>query len=468
MDKTNLSLGESSINRLMVRFSIPCIMSLLISSLYNIVDQMFIGNSELSTLGNAATGVVFPVFIIAQAFAWCFGDGCAAYLNIYQGKNDDRGAHRAIGGSITAAFLSGVLMMVVIYPIKIPMLTLFGATENTLAYSIEYLDIVLAMMPIYILCNMMNSIIRADGSPAWAMIAMLIGAVTNIILDPIFIFGLDMGMSGAAIATVIGQGATFIATLAYFFRTRTFRLRKNSFVPYPKAIGKIVGLGVSTFITQIAIVVVAILSNVEFARLGAMSEYGADVPIAIIGIQSKVTTVVLNIVVGVALGCQPIISYNMGAGKYDRVREIYKKIMVLTISTGLLFTVLFELAPDAIIGMFGVPSNIPNPEEYWEFGEKTMRIFLSLISVSCVVKANSIIFQAVGKPAFAVISSTMRDMVCFVPLILILPRISPSVELLLYSAPISDAIAMIVTAALSVSFMRSLKRAAKGETVSSL
>ena len=189
-------------------------MSLLISSLYNVVDQMFIGNSELSTLGNAATGVVFPVFIIAQAFAWCFGDGAAAYLNIVQGKNDDGDAHRALGGSITASFLSGVLMMAVIYPIKVPMLTLFGATENTLAYSIEYLDIVLAMIPIYILCNMMNSIIRADGSPAWAMISMLIGAVVNIILDPIFIFGLDMGMAGAAIATVIGQGATFIATVA--------------------------------------------------------------------------------------------------------------------------------------------------------------------------------------------------------------------------------------------------------------
>ena len=468
MDKTNLSLGESSINRLMLRFSIPCIMSLLISSLYNIVDQMFIGNSELSTLGNAATGVVFPVFIIAQAFAWCFGDGCAAYLNIVQGQNDVSRVHRAIGGSITASFLSGVLMIAVIYPIKVPMLTLFGATENTLAYSIEYLDIVLAMMPIYILCNMMNSIIRADGSPAWAMIAMLVGAITNIILDPIFIFGLDMGMAGAAIATVIGQGVTFVATLAYFFRTRTFRLRKNSFMPYPKAIGKIVGLGISTFITQIAIVVVAILSNVQFARYGAMSEYGADVPIAIMGIQSKVITLVLNIVVGVALGCQPIISYNMGAGKYDRVREIYKKIMFLTITTGIFFTLCFVLIPDVIIGIFGVPSNIPNPEEYWIFGEKTMRIFLSLTCVSCVVKANSIIFQAVGKPVFAVVSSTMRDILCFVPLMLILPRISPSVELLLYSAPISDAISIVVIAALSISFMRSLKRAEKGETISAL
>ena len=190
-----------------------------------------------------------------------------------------------------------------------------------------------------------------------------------------------------------------------------------------------------------------------------MSEYGADVPIAIIGIQSKVTTVVLNIVVGVALGCQPIISYNMGARKYDRVRELYKKIMVLTISVGLLFTLLFEAFPDFIIGLFGVPSNIPNPESYWKFGEKTMRIFLSLVTISCVIKMNSIFFQAVGKPGYAVVSSTVRDVGCFVPLMLILPSISPNVELLLYAAPISDIIAMGITACLSIAFLRSLKRA---------
>ena len=461
MDKNQgtIALGEEIINRLMFRFSIPCIMSLLISSLYNIVDQMFIGNSELSTLGNAATGVVFPVFIIAQAFAWCFGDGCAAYLNIYQGKKDDGGAHKALGGSITVALISGLLMLLIIYPIKVPMLTLFGATENTLDYAIEYLDIILAMIPMYILCNMMNSIIRADGSPAWAMAAMLIGAITNIILDPVFIFGLKMGMTGAALATVIGQGATFAATLVYFIKPKTFRLTFKSFIPDFSAIGKVVGLGISTFITQIAIVVVAILCNVQFAKYGAMSEYGSDIPIAIIGIQSKVFTVVLNIVVGVALGCQPIISYNMGARRYDRVRELYKKIMILTVSVGLVFTAIFGLFPDVIIGMFGVPSNIPNPEQYWIFGEKTMRIFLSLITVSCAVKMNSIFFQAVGKPVFAVISSTVRDMLCFVPLMLIIPLFSENVELLLYAAPISDAISVLVIAGLSLSFLRSLKRA---------
>lgn len=459
MNKTqdNIALGKSNINRLMLRFSIPCILSLLISSLYNIVDQMFIGNSELSTLGNAATGVVFPVFIIAQAFAWCLGDGCAAYMNIYQGKKDDQGVHLALGGSITMAFLSGLLMIIVMYPIKVPMLTLFGATENTMAYAIEYFDIVLAMMPIYILCAMMNSIIRADGSPAWSMIAMLSGAVTNIILDPVFIFGLRMGMTGAALATVIGQGVTFIATLIYFTRTRTFKLTKKSFIPRVGAVGKVVSLGISTFVTQIAIVLVAVLCNVQFAKYGAMSEYGADIPIAVIGIQSKIFTVVINIVVGVVLGCQPIISYNMGAGNYDRVRELYKKIMLLTVATGLVFTLLFELVPDAIIGMFGVPSNIPNPAEYWKFGEKTLRIFLSLITIGCMVKMNSIFFQAVGKPVYALVSSMIRDVACFIPLMFILPAVSPSIELLLYAAPISDLIAMSVTAGLSVTFIRSLK-----------
>ena len=457
-NKQALSLGEEKINRLMLKFSIPCIMSLLISSLYNIVDQIFIGNSTLSTLGNAATGVVFPVFIIAQAFAWCFGDGCAAYLNIHQGRNDDQGAHKAIGGSITAAFLSGILMMIVIYPIKIPMLTLFGASENTLAYSIEYLDIILPMIPIFILCNTMNSVIRADGSPTFAMMSMLIGAITNIILDPVFIFALDMGMTGAALATIIGQGVSFIATVAYFFRTKTFKLSLKSFIPRPRAIWEILGLGVSTFITQVAIVVVAIVCNVQFAKYGAMSPYGTDIPIAIIGIQSKVFTVVLNLVVGVVLGCQPIISYNMGAKKYDRVRELYRKIMILTVSTGIIFTAIFELFPDAVIGLFGVPSNIPNPEDYWRFGEMTMRIFLSLISISCIIKMNSIFFQAVGKPVFAVVSSTLRDMICFVPIIFILPAISPDVELLLYAAPISDMLALVVTLSLSVIFIRSLKR----------
>ena len=454
---STLSLGEAKINKLMLKFSIPCIMSLLISSLYNIADQIFIGNSRLSALGNAATGVVFPVFIIAQAFAWCFGDGCAAYLNICQGQNESEKAHRAIGSSITLSFLSGILMMAVIYPFKVPILTIFGASENTLAYSIEYLDVILAAIPIYILCNMMNSVIRADGNPTWAMTSMIAGAVTNLILDPVFIFALDMGMTGAALATVIGQVVNFVTTLVYFRNTKTFKLTKKSFILKLQPTKYVVGLGISTFITQLAIVIVAVLCNVQLAKFGALSKYGADIPIAIIGIESKIFTVVINLVVGIALGCQPIISFNMGAQKYDRVRELYRKIMLCSLIIGVAFTLLFELAPDFVIGLFGPPTNIPNPEDYWEFGEKTLRIFLSLISISCIIKMNSIFFQAVGKPVHAVVASMIRDVVCFVPLILILPAIIPSVEVILYAAPISDLIAMVVTAFLSVSFIRSLR-----------
>ena len=464
-NESSMYFGEEKINKLMLKFSIPCIMSLLVSSLYNIVDQIFIGNSELSTLGNAATGVVFPIFIIAQAFAWCFGDGCAAYLNICQGKNDSENAPKAIGASITMAFLAGVLMMAVIYPFKREILTVFGASENTMAYAIEYLNIVLAMIPIFILCNMMNSAIRADGSPAWAMAAMLSGAVTNIILDPVFIFGFKWGMTGAALATIIGQGVTFIITLIYFTHTKTFKLTKKSFIPKISSVSEVIGLGFSTFVTQLAIVIVAILCNVQLAKYGAMTKFGADIPIAIIGIQSKVFTVVINLVVGIVLGCQPIISFNMGAKKYDRVKELYRKIMVSALIIGLTFTAIFQLFPEFVVGLFGTPSNIPNPEDYWEFGKMTMTIFMSLICISCFIKVNSIFFQAVGKPIHAVIASMIRDIVCFVPLIIVLPNIFPGVKAILVAAPISDFIAMVVTAVLSISFIKSLRTTDKCEDV---
>ena len=452
-----LDLGKGNINRLMLKFSIPCILSLLISSLYNIVDQIFIGNSKLSTLGNAATGVVFPIFIIAQAFAWCLGDGCASYLNICQGQNKPENAHLAVGGSITLSFLCGIFLLVVVYPFKEPILTLFGASSNTMDYAIEYLDIVLAMMPIFILCNMMNSTIRADGSPLWAMIAMLAGAVVNIILDPLFIFTFDMGMTGAALATIIGQGVTFILTAGYFFNTKTFKLKLRSFIPNINIMQTVVQMGASTFVTQFAIVIVAILCNVQLAKYGALSKYGADIPIAVIAIESKIFTVVINLVVGIVLGCQPIISFNMGAKKYDRVKELYGKIMALSLAIGIVFTLIFELAPNFVIGLFGEPSGITNPEAYWEFGRKTLRIFLSLITISCLIKMNSIFFQASGMASRAVVSSLIRDVVCFVPLIIILPKFFTTVESILYAAPISDLIAMIVTAVMSISFVSSLK-----------
>lgn len=450
-------LGTEKLSKLMLKFSIPCVLSLLVSALYNIVDQIFIGNSELSALGNAATGVVFPIFIIAQAFAWCFGDGCAAYLNICQGKNNMQNAHKSIGTGITITLLCSLVLIAFFYPFKTQSLTVFGASENSIGYAAAYFDIILAFFPIYMLSNMMNAVIRADGSPAWSMASMLAGAVTNILLDPVFIFGTKWGMFGAALATVIGQTVSFLITLIYFFRTKTFTLTWKSFIPNFKIFSGALQLGASSFITQTTIVIISLACNVQLAKYGAMSPYGADIPIAIIGIESKVFTVVINLVVGIVLGCQPIISYNMGAKSYDRVKALYRRILGCTAAIGLGSTLLFELAPRAVVGLFGTPTNIPNPEDYWAFGEKTFRIFLSLVTFTCLIKMTSIFFQAAGKPIRAIIASMIRDIVCFIPLILIFPAAFGGVEAILYAAPAADLIAMLVAALLTVTFMKTLK-----------
>ncbi len=449
-------LGTEKISKLMVKFSVPCVMSLLVSALYNIVDQIFVGNSELSTLGNAATGVVFPIFIIAQAFAWCFGDGCAAYLNICQGKRDTQNAHKSIGTGITVTFICGIVLMAIFYPLKTQILTLFGASENSIGYAVEYFNLILAFFPIFMLSNMMNAVIRADGTPAWSMASMLAGALTNIVLDPVFIFGTKWGMLGAALATVIGQTVSFVITLIYFFRTKTFKLKLKSFLPDFKVFSGALQLGVSSFITQMTIVIISLVCNILLAKYGAVSQYGVDIPIAIIGIESKVFTVVINLVVGIVLGCQPIISYNMGAKRYDRVKELYRKILLCTVGIGLASTLLFELAPRAVVGIFGTPTNIPNPDDYWIFGELTFRIFLCLVTFTCTIKMTSIFFQAVGKPIRAVIASMIRDIICFIPLIITLP-IFFGIEGILFAAPSADLIAMIVAAALTVTFMKTLK-----------
>jgi Na+-driven multidrug efflux pump len=463
-EKNSNYLGEEKLLKLMVKFSIPCILSLLVSALYNIVDQIFIGNSELSTLGNAATGVVFPIFIIAQAFAWCFGDGCAAYLNICQGTGDTQNAHKAIGSGITITLVASVILMAIFYPLKVQLLSLFGASENSIGYAVEYFNIILAFFPIYMLSNMMNAVIRADGSPAWSMASMLGGAIVNIILDPVFIFGAKWGMSGAAWATVIGQVVSFAVSFAYYFRTRTFKLHLKSFIPDFKVFSKALKLGVSSFITQMTIVIISLVCNIMLAKYGAQSKYGVDIPIAIIGIESKVFTVVINIVVGIVLGCQPILGYNLGAKNYSRVKRLYLYILASTVVIALIFTLIFEIAPGAVVGIFGQPTNIPNPEDYWEFGQKTFRIFLALVVFTCTIKMTSIFFQAVGKPVRAVIASLIRDIVCFIPLIIVLP-IFFGIDGILYAAPCADFIAMIVAAALTITYFVSLNRSAKQENL---
>lgn len=452
-------LGTEKIPKLMLKFCIPCVLSLLVSALYNIVDQIFIGNSELSTLGNAATGVVFPIFIIAQAFAWWIGDGCAAYMNIHQGRGDNENTHRCVGTGMVVTLASSIVLLAVFYPLKTQLLTLFGASENSIDYAVEYFNIILGFFPVYMLMNMINAVVRADGSPNWSMFSMLAGAIINIILDPVFIFACHWGMAGAAWATVIGQVASFAISMIYLFRTKTFRLKLKSFVPKIKIFAEALKVGMSSFITQMTIVVISLVCNIMLAKYGAMSHYGADIPIAVIGIESKVFTVVINIVVGIVLGCQPIIGYNIGAKNIERVKKLYKAILLCTLVVGVIATLLFELAPNAVVGMFGKPTNIPNPDDYWDFAQKTFRIFLALVAFTCAIKMSSIFFQAVGKPVFAILTSLIRDIICFIPLICTMPLFM-GIDGILWSAPIADLIAMAVTVALTVAYFVKLRKIA--------
>ena len=455
----NKILEEEKISKLLLKFSVPCVMGLLISAFYNIVDQIFIGNSTLGYLGNAATGVSFPVICIANAFAWCVGDGAASYLSICAGRKDTDSAHKSVGTGITVTLLISIVLMLICEVAAVPLMSLFGASNQTLDLAVTYFRIVAAFFPFYLLLNVMNSMIRADGSPGFAMKAMVMGAIINIILDPIFIFLLKWGIAGAAWATAIGQVVSFAICAIYFFKPKSFRLKKSSFVPNLPILSKMINLGAATFITQISIVAVTLVCNMTLARYGALSKYDPDIPISVFSIQTKVYTIVLNIVTGIVLGGQPIFGYNYGAKRMDRVREAYKIVFRATLITGITATIIFQLWPKEVVGIFGSGNEL-----YQEFAVKTFRIYLSLMTVTCLVKMTAVFFQSIGKSKYAVMASVIRDIVCFTPLAIILPSVLEGSEVgtgingILYAAPISDLVAIVVILILTISFFRKLNK----------
>lgn len=420
METESKYLGEGKISKLLLKFSIPCILSLLISSLYNIVDQIFIGNSELGYLGNAATTVVFPITIIAVAFAWCFGDGTAAFLSLSQGRKDTKNVHKAVGNSIVVTIIISIIF------------------------------VILGAIPVYMLANVLSPIIRADGSPQFAMASTLSGAVINIILDPVFIFGFKWGIKGAAWATIIGQIVSCIIALLYLTRTKTFKISLDSFKINFSLFGNVTKLGISTFITQMSIVIISLVCNIMLAKYGSMSKYGADIPIAVIGIAMKVFTIVINIVVGIVLGAQPILGYNYGARKFDRVKETFKIVIVSTIIVGLIATFFFEVCPELIIRLFGTESDL-----YMEFAINTFKIFLMFVTFTCMIKVISIFFQAVGEPTRSAVVSLSRDIVCFVPLVIFLPNVM-GINGALWAAPIADIIGIILSWTLTAIFFKKM------------
>lgn len=453
MEQENKFLGTEKIPKLLRKFAIPCVISILISALYNIVDQIFIGNHpDLGYLGNAATSVVFPITVITMAFSWAIGDGAAAFMSICQGRKDTKTSPTSVGNSLLVNLIISILFVIAGFAFIDQILYLFGATEATLQFCRDYFSIVLAFVPAFMTGNVLGSIVRADGSPAYSMAMTLSGAITNIILDPLFIFGFGWGIKGAAWATILGQVLTFVLGLIYLFRTKTFKLKLQSFRPQFSVFQNVVKLGVSTFITQMAIVVISMVANLSLAKWGAVSEYGADIPIASIGICIKVFTIIINIAVGIIVGAQPILGYNMGAGKNDRVRELFKLVIKIVIPITLVATLITEIYPDFIIKLFGTNSDL-----YMEFARFTFRTFLLGITLTCLIKVISIFFQAVGEPLKAAIVSLSRDIVFFVPLMIILPNFM-GVQGVLWAAPIADVLGIIVAITFAVRFFHKLDK----------
>lgn len=454
MDQTsNRYLAQAPIGPLMLKFAVPCILSLLVSSLYNIVDQIFIGQG-VGYLGNGATNVVFPITVIALAAALMIGDGCAAFLSICQGQNDTENAHRSVGNAITLLLLCSVVLVILFAVFRDSILAAFGATENNLSYAIDYFNIIIIGIPFYILTNGINSIIRADGSPKFAMMSTLVGCIMNVILDPIAIFVLHWGVTGAALATIAGQIVSTILGIGYLFRARSFRLQRNSFRLRGKLMAKILPLGVSSLLTQLSIVIIMGVMNTTLVKYGAQSEYGADIPMTVVGIVMKVFQIVIAFVVGVAAGCQPIVGYNYGAGNGRRVRQIFKTMMLTEAAIGVISTLAFQLFPIQIISLFGSESELYN-----RFAGYSFRIFLSTILLCCLHKAISIFLQSLGKPVQSMTLSLLRDFILCVPLVLLLPLVvEPGVMGPLYSAPVADVLTLLVAAVMMAGVWKRLDR----------
>lgn len=448
----NVFLGKEKISKLLLKFSVPCILSLLISLLYNIVDKIFIGNSALGTNGSAAVGVVFSIAIIAIAFAWCFGDGTAAYLSVCQGKKDTVNAHKAVGNALIASFSASIILIAIFIPLKTQLLSLFGADSNSISLAEEYFIILVAAFPAYMISNTMNSVIRADGSPAYAMFAMASGAVVNIIFDAIFITGCNMGMKGAAWATFIGQCISLILCSVYFVRSKTFRLTLKSFIPDPKVFWQAAKLGISTFITQMSIVAITLASLNVFKKYGDLSPYGSTNTIAAMTNETIVFTIVVNIVIGIILGAQPILGYNYGAKNYERVKRTFIDVLISSVIVGAIAMILAEACPQALFEIFG-----KGDEMYTLFATKIFRYFMGSIILTCVIKMSSIFLQSVGKPIKAAVISLVRDLICFIPLVLTLP-IAYGIDGALWSAPCADIVAILVTIPLLIVFFKQFKK----------
>ena len=458
--KSNAFLETESVGTLMRRYAIPCITSLLVGALYNIVDQIFIANaSYLGSYGNAANTVVFPLTVVALAIAVMIGDGCCAFVSISLGKGEVGEAKKSVGNAVVLAVACSVLLTALYLIFADSIITMFGGTvnEETFHYSQEYFFYISLGIPFYMFGQAMNPIIRADGDPKFAMISTLAGAVFNLILDPIFIFGCKWGMMGAAVATVLGQIVTAALAVWYLCRMKTVKPQKGDFRLCATVYARMLTLGITSFLSQISLVAAMAAINNMLRKYGALDpifgqEQYAQIPMAVVGIVMKFFQIVISIVVGMAAGCIPVVGYNMGAGKKTRVRELFTKLLLSEALVGLIALVLAEGFPRQLIAIFGAKNE---SVYYTDFAVKAFRTYLCMMVLACVDKACFIFLQAVGKALPSTMLSMVREVVFGVGFALLLPRFF-GLDGVLYSMPVSDVLTFVIAAVMIVKTYREL------------
>lgn len=449
-ETVNSFLEKESLGTLMRKYSIPCIISLLVGALYNIVDQIFIANADyLGSYGNAANTVVFPLTVVALAVAVMIGDGCCAFVSICLGAKNDEHAHKGIGNAVVLCIVSSVILTVIYAVFQNPILTAFGGrvNEETFVLSKEYFTYITMGIPFYMFGQAVNPIIRSDGSPAFAMVSTLAGAITNIILDPIFIFIFGWGMMGAAVATVIGQVLTAVLGIWYFFHMKAVKLSRKSFGIDWQVIKRFIPLGICSFLSQISLVAAMAAINNMIRKYGALdpvfgqAEY-AQIPMAVVGIVMKFFQIVISIVVGMAAGCIPIVGYNIGAGRKDRAKKLFTYLLISEACVGAVALFIAEVLPGQLIAIFGAANE---SVYYTEFALKSFRIYLSMMILACVNKATFIYLQSLGRALLSTVLSMIREVVFGVGFALLLP-VFFGLDGVLYSMPVSDILTFIISA----------------------
>ena len=459
--KTNSFLETQSIGALMRRYSIPCVISLLVAALYNIVDQIFIANaSYLGSYGNAANTVVFPLTVVALAIAVMIGDGACAFVSICLGANKMEDAHRSIGNAIVICIAASAVLTAVYLIFQDGILTMFGGrvNEETFIQAREYFTWITIGVPFYMFGQALNPIIRSDGSPKFAMASTLAGAAVNIVLDPLFIYGFHWGMMGAALATILGQILTALLAVWYLFHLKAVRIERRSFRLSLRLIRRFLALGVCSFLAQISLVAAMAAINNLVQKYGMRDEiFGqeqyAQIPMAVVGIVMKFFQIVISISIGTAAGCIPIVGYNVGARRNDRALSLFRKLLICEFLVGAVALVIVEFFPRGLISIFGAANESPY---YTSFAVRAFRIYLCLMPLACVNKATFIYLQSLGKAMLSTLLSMVREVVFGVGFALLLPLFF-KLDGVLYSMPVSDALTFIISVIAIVHTWRALK-----------